>query len=36
VLYGDNNNWFAAFAFWLLQLYGHTNAKLMNGVARSG
>src|SRR2546428_13464895 len=31
VLYGDNNNWFAAFAFWLLQLYGHTNAKLMNG-----
>ena len=31
VVYGDNNNWFAAFAFWLLQLYGHTNAKLMNG-----
>ncbi|HEV2749453.1 MAG TPA: sulfurtransferase [Gemmatimonadales bacterium] len=31
VLYGDNNNWFAAFAFWLLQLYEHTNAKLMNG-----
>lgn len=31
VLYGDNNNWFAAFAFWLLQLYGHTSAKLMNG-----
>src|SRR5712692_5755742 len=31
VLYGDNNNWFAAFAFWLLQLYGHTNATLMNG-----
>ncbi|HKW41889.1 MAG TPA: sulfurtransferase [Gemmatimonadales bacterium] len=31
VLYGDNNNWFAAFAFWLLQLYGHTNAKLMDG-----
>src|SRR5690242_19317718 len=31
VLYGDNNNWFAAFAFWLLQLYGHKNAKLMNG-----
>ncbi len=31
VLYGDNNNWFAAFAFWLLQLYGHTKAKLMNG-----
>src|SRR3989441_12481050 len=31
VLYGDNNNWFAAFAFWLLQLYGHAGAKLMNG-----
>jgi len=31
VLYGDNNNWFAAFAFWLLQLYGHKNVKLMNG-----
>lgn len=31
VLYGDNNNWFAAFAFWQLQLYGHTKAKLMNG-----
>jgi thiosulfate/3-mercaptopyruvate sulfurtransferase len=31
ILYGDNNNWFAAFAFWLLQLYGHTKAKLMNG-----
>ena len=31
ILYGDNNNWFAAFAFWLLQLYGHTDAKLMNG-----
>jgi thiosulfate/3-mercaptopyruvate sulfurtransferase len=31
VLYGDNNNWFAAFAFWLLQLYGHKNARLMNG-----
>ncbi|HYT82581.1 MAG TPA: sulfurtransferase [Gemmatimonadales bacterium] len=31
VLYGDNNNWFAAFGFWLLQLYGHTRAKLMDG-----
>src|SRR5437899_8419925 len=28
VLYGDNNNSFGAFAFWLLQLYGHTNARL--------
>ena len=31
VLYGDNNNWFAAFAFWLVQLYGHAHVKLMNG-----
>jgi thiosulfate/3-mercaptopyruvate sulfurtransferase len=31
ILYGDNNNWFAAFAFWILQLYGHTRAKLMDG-----
>src|SRR2546425_9623840 len=36
VLYGDNNNWFAAFAFWLLQLYGHANAKLMNGGRGEG
>jgi len=31
ILYGDNNNWFAAYAFWLLNYYGHTNTKLMNG-----
>ena len=31
VLYGDNNNWFATFAFWLLKLYGHADARLMNG-----
>jgi thiosulfate/3-mercaptopyruvate sulfurtransferase len=31
VLYGDNNNWFAAWAYWQLQLYGHTNAKIING-----
>jgi thiosulfate/3-mercaptopyruvate sulfurtransferase len=31
VLYGDNNNWFAAWAFWQLKYYGHQNAKLMNG-----
>ncbi|HYZ93649.1 MAG TPA: sulfurtransferase [Actinomycetota bacterium] len=31
VLYGGNNNWFAAYAYWYLQYYGHTNAKLMNG-----
>ncbi|MDG1807416.1 MAG: sulfurtransferase [Pirellulaceae bacterium] len=31
ILYGDNNNWFAAFGFWILKLYGHENVKLMNG-----
>lgn len=31
VLYGDNHNWFAAFAYWLFKLYGHDNVKLMNG-----
>ncbi len=31
VLYGDNNNWFAAFAYWLFTLYGHTDVALMNG-----
>lgn len=31
VLYGDNNNWFAAYAFWLLRYYGHQNVCLMNG-----
>jgi thiosulfate/3-mercaptopyruvate sulfurtransferase len=31
ILYGDNNNWFAAYAFWLLKLYGHADARLMNG-----
>lgn len=31
VLYGDNNNWFAAFAYWQLKLFGHNHVKLMNG-----
>jgi thiosulfate/3-mercaptopyruvate sulfurtransferase len=31
VLYGDNNNWFAAYALWLLKYYGLDNVKLMNG-----
>jgi thiosulfate/3-mercaptopyruvate sulfurtransferase len=31
VLYGDFNNWFAAFAFWILKYYGVQNVKLMNG-----
>ncbi len=31
VLYGDNNNWFAAYAFWLFKYYGHDNVSLMDG-----
>ena len=31
VLYGGNNNWFAAYAYWYFKLYGHHNVKLMNG-----
>jgi thiosulfate/3-mercaptopyruvate sulfurtransferase len=31
VLYGDRNNWFAAYTYWYLLYYGHRNVKLMNG-----
>ena len=31
VLYGDNNNWFACWAFWQLKYYGHNDVKVMNG-----
>ncbi len=31
ILYGDNNNWFAAYGLWVLEYYGLENAKLMNG-----
>jgi thiosulfate/3-mercaptopyruvate sulfurtransferase len=31
VLYGDKNNWWATYAFWVLQLFGHTRAKIMDG-----
>ncbi len=31
VLYGDNNNWFAAFAFWILKLYGAGDVRLIDG-----
>ncbi|TLX65992.1 MAG: sulfurtransferase [Thaumarchaeota archaeon] len=31
ILYGDFNNWFAAFVFWIFKYYGHKNVKLMNG-----
>src|SRR5438067_11345740 len=31
ILYGDNNNWFAAWAFWQLKLYGHQDVRIMDG-----
>lgn len=31
LLYGDNNNWFAAYAYWVLKYYGHDKVKLVNG-----
>jgi thiosulfate/3-mercaptopyruvate sulfurtransferase len=31
ILYGGNNNWFAAFAYWYFKLYGHQNVKLLDG-----
>ena len=31
MLYGGNNNWFAAYAYWYFKLYGHQNAKLLDG-----
>jgi thiosulfate/3-mercaptopyruvate sulfurtransferase len=31
VFYGDKNNWWACYAFWVFQLFGHTNARLMDG-----
>jgi thiosulfate/3-mercaptopyruvate sulfurtransferase len=31
ILYGDNNNWFATYGFWLLKYYGHEDVRLMNG-----
>jgi thiosulfate/3-mercaptopyruvate sulfurtransferase len=31
ILYGDNNNWFAAFAYWQFKLAGHDRVSLMNG-----
>jgi thiosulfate/3-mercaptopyruvate sulfurtransferase len=34
VLYGDNNNWFAAWAFWQLKVYGHEDVRIMDGGRR--
>ncbi|MEN0021338.1 MAG: sulfurtransferase [Planctomycetota bacterium] len=31
VIYGDNSNWFAAYAFWVFKIYGHRDVRLMNG-----
>jgi thiosulfate/3-mercaptopyruvate sulfurtransferase len=31
ILYGDSNNWFAAWAFWQLKIYGHKDVRLLNG-----
>jgi thiosulfate/3-mercaptopyruvate sulfurtransferase len=31
VLYGDNNNWFAAWALWILKYYGHKDVRLLDG-----
>ena len=31
VLYGDNNNWFACWAFWQMKYYGHKDVRVMNG-----
>lgn len=34
VIYGDNNNWFAAWALWQLKIYGHKDVRLLNGGRR--
>ena len=34
VLYGDFNNWFAAFVFWIFKYYGHKNIKIMDGAIK--
>jgi len=31
VFYGDKNNWYACYSFWLFNMYGHTKLKIMNG-----
>ncbi|WP_285501583.1 sulfurtransferase [Actinokineospora sp. NBRC 105648] len=31
ILYGGNNNWFAAYAYWYFKLYGHSSVKLLDG-----
>src|ERR1700690_3111416 len=36
VIYGDNNNWFAAWALWQAKIYGHADVRLMNGGRKKG
>src|SRR5712692_10433008 len=36
VLYGDNNNWFAAYALWQFKYFGHRDVRLMNGGRKKG
>src|ERR687886_1952314 len=31
VLYGDKNNWFAAYAYWYLKMYGHDDVRILDG-----
>src|SRR5581483_11219588 len=31
IFYGDKNNWYACYSFWLFRMYGHTKTKIMNG-----
>ncbi len=31
ILYGDSNNWFAAWALWQMKMYGHADVRIMNG-----
>lgn len=35
IVYGDNNNWFASWAFWLMRLYGHDQVRLLDGGLRA-
>jgi thiosulfate/3-mercaptopyruvate sulfurtransferase len=35
IVYGDRNNWFAAYAYWYLKYYGHDQVKLLNGPRES-
>ncbi len=36
ILYGDNNNWFAAWAFWQMKIYGHREVGIMDGGRKKG